>query len=721
MIGRKMGKSVLIASLVLFSFIFLVGVVSAECSMCQNAGNPTPQKIKVTISGVQKVSGYDYTDFQGTYILNQRGACDWYLDDSKDIFVKEPNQLRQDVSRANGGGIIYSLLYGGFRVYTKLGNSLFFNWDNNANYPNLYKIDGSQIVVTNDISAWNCKDALVVPNAVLNGQRMSSSNVLPGVFNIQGQAVIEPYYGSETGSISSGSSNGGDSGVSGSSGDSGGSGSSGSGSTTQPSLEPGVKMYLDPTYIAKTEAERGFRPSEPFTPFDDVICELNITHSNDYSSRTFLGKLITQDNTKVVNGILSYSYTQGNRDYYSWKVKGWQEGWTNANAIMEKIIEDKEIICNVKISGTAASSTSEVVSKEAIYPVSTCVHLSGKDDAKFPIVYMEGKSIFLKYSREYSFRLLQVSSRGDYGTGFSIVISPFKEFKSEFSQYFDLVQYDDSKFKIDDVLYQGKPRKYFSSEVGEKLKRENSCVNKIQKPSTLVFYNYLTYRGYAGSKGGGTIFLSPDENSYTFMHELGHSFCGLLDEYYYNDSQYTVNFGFPNGEKNCVKNPEDFGVFGDKTYNNPGCSEFAGFFRSSVDSLMKTTYPKMNVISCAFCLSVIKGAGTFSNTENLRACMNLDTIKPGAECFTNIECVKDSSENGCKRCSSSNECEILLNNECNYNNVGKEVYGACSKEGKCQANKDWECIQWHDCPSKPRGDRFVSATACTNHKCIYPA
>lgn len=434
------------------------------------------------------------------------------------------------------------------------------------------------------------------------------------------------------------------SGSSGSSGDTGQAGSNGGGGESgfgDQSIR--VKMYLDPGYIAKTEAERGFRPSEPFTPFDDVICELNITHSSDYSSRTFQGKLITQDNSEVVNGILSYSYTQGSRDYYSWKISGWKNGWTNNSAVMEKIINDKKIGCYVKISGTTSGAYTNTVSREAEYLVGTCVHLQGKNDAKFKIVSLRTKS--LKFTIKQIVDLGEKLRTGGFGA-----FSPFKENQNEFSHFSCLEEVDDSQLNFAKVFvdFQLVEVPIFEKITEKKITTRFDAV--INGKPYYFFYNNKGYLAYVMKVGGRVMFINlPSANGWTRtvkanentfqMHEFGHAFCKLADEYFIPSQSGIAGLILVNGVM-----PEDFvpvnsggqiikrncrllGDFGDFGTSISGCTRSL-VKRSSDTSIMNQLVGsdlRFNVISAGYCLNAIKGGDI---NDNFKEACTMDTIRP---------------------------------------------------------------------------------------------
>jgi len=120
------------------------------------------------------------------------------------------------------------------------------------------------------------------------------------------------------------------------------------------------------------------------------------------------------------------------------------------------------------------------------------------------------------------------------------------------------------------------------------------------------------------------------------MHEMGHSFCGLWDEYLYDNAR-TSTFSW--GERNCVKDTKSFLGFGDAT--QVGCSTYNDFHRPSFTSIMdKSTAKLFNVVSCGYCLQFLNESkqSVALLRRYFEECMAYNTIKPGAECIRDGDC-----------------------------------------------------------------------------------
>ena len=159
----------------------------------------------------------------------------------------------------------------------------------------------------------------------------------------------------------------------------------------------------------------------------------------------------------------------------------------------------------------------------------------------------------------------------------------------------------------------------------------------------LFFLSGKTYSGYA-YKGTGLIVINigaiTDRLSFIAMHEFGHAFCGLDDEYLYGESKYGILY---KPLTNCVHLPREDYQYNKILYgnlNNVGCSYkslFASpkalsenpslyYYRPSYNSIMSSYrgLVEFNVVSCGYCLAAIKGGDPKSYWPE---CMKLDTIR----------------------------------------------------------------------------------------------
>lgn len=198
-------------------------------------------------------------------------------------------------------------------------------------------------------------------------------------------------------------------------------------------------------------------------------------------------------------------------------------------------------------------------------------------------------------------------------------IDPYKTYKDSFSYYLDLTPVDDSSWLTIPFL----SSKFFLSGASN-VKRASACKNVVQ----YIFINNKTYRAYA-PWGSGVAFLTSlaGPTAHIAIHELGHSFASLVDEYVQLNP---LGRTFGPALMNCSLNPKtDFSYnstyYGDGTYK--GCTNSTSY-RGSENDLMRdyndTNGEKMNVIGCGYVLAKIKGGSAKSRFPE---CGTLDVVQ----------------------------------------------------------------------------------------------
>lgn len=380
-----------------------------------------------------------------------------------------------------------------------------------------------------------------------------------------------------------------------------------------------VNLALNPEYIKKTKKERKFTPTnDKITGFDDIVCEARVSTSEDLSLQA---RLITRDkktNQDVIisSGFLVYSRDEGDVRIYNWKIKGWPYGWAG-DEIMEKIIENENVRCEVDLGG-------EKIKSEEI-ETSNCVRLWGDEKQAvlpFSIVNMRGKST--KLSPYEIVRFGEIT----YKNGFH-AIDPFKSYKEKFAYYADLVEHDDEVYSVYSGFYDPENKKFFGDWQFRQVPKDSACENA----RLYVFHNSRTYSAYS-KKYAKIIFVNYlsalsagyDKIGNIILHETGHAFCGLDDEYMLFGSKK-----FPKDNllrKNCAQIPY-WKNYGER--NLVGCFVYKNFYKPSQYSIMHT-FPspydnKFNVVSCGYCLKEIK-EDLSPIILNFQKCMNYDTVKP---------------------------------------------------------------------------------------------
>jgi len=264
-----------------------------------------------------------------------------------------------------------------------------------------------------------------------------------------------------------------------------------------------------------------------------------------------------------------------------WKISGSPDGWPG---LIGKAIEYGKVKCQVTIADKKFESSSR--------DIETCVKIAGGQDAKFNISYMRGAS------SDYSATELFNIAKDNVNYGFN-AIDPFARYQGMFAHYVDLKKHDDS------------------GAIFSKLEGFSTC------GSFRVFYtNRIDTPGVSWQ---GNVMLKPGFYGPTLIHEVGHAFCGLRDEYVDPDPPRLESIP----QTNCRRTPSSFGAYGG-IYK--GCTH-PDLYRSTNVSIMNAAglSTKFNVISCGYCLQAIKGGNL---DQNFVECADMDTVKPPPNNYT---------------------------------------------------------------------------------------
>lgn len=407
----------------------------------------------------------------------------------------------------------------------------------------------------------------------------------------------------------------------------------------------GVRVALDPEHIEQMYALNNFKPNE-ITPYDDINCNVWVKKECDLTVQNIKTKLVVGESESEIisNSSIPFSKNENNTDIYRWKVEGynWSEdkyqspyvGWINNKRIMKSVIDQGNATCIANI--TFDNGDSPAVNDT--FDISTCLQMKGDgvNDFVFALGFSTG------YSLNYFLNLSHiVHVRGFEG------YDPFSSRMDRFSFYADLKEYNDFDFNMG-------ANNQFDYDTPQLIYSKSSC-----KPAkNYIFYNARTSKAYANQKISfmdpsrilnnlPKLLSSEDYFAQIAMHEFGHSFCGLADEYYTydNDIPGYVKVGafivsltlldFPN----CNGNPDWSSSTGD--YFN-SCFVSRDYVRSSYNSLMRYGYRgsipegRFNVVSCGYCLKEIEGIdsaivnpGSLGLMESYwQQCSTMNTVKP---------------------------------------------------------------------------------------------
>jgi cysteine-rich repeat protein len=474
-----------------------------------------------------------------------------------------------------------------------------------------------------------------------------------------------------------------------------------------------VKVGFDPDYKKETQKSianggRGFE-LEKITPYDDIICVAKVYAAKPPAIEgnlvvgggdelSLIKKNIT--NFKIIN--------EGEEDehfIYTWKISGWDKGWSSNLQSMAILSHREKAECQINFKDNPK------ISKSKKFPVTSCVHLYGKNDAKFKFVEMYG------ISTGWIPKKLINQAKKNFNDGI-MKIEPYKSNYLDFAYFVDIKRHADTQWTL------SRHGSFFHGEAWG----ASSCGKKF---TNYAFYSSRIDSGGHAHLGGGETYL----NTQVFrmkggieydrimlgvaFHELGHSFGSLLDEYLYKGADDTVE-----GSKNCVLDPTKFGKYqyGDFI----GCYTMPKNSYPSVTSIMHypNTELRFNVISCGYILRKILG-NKIDLPTSFDKCAKMDVMKEGACAFT-YDCNSDESD-GCYECKEG-QCQFTkVDNPCKDQapKTFKWRYGKCNapstfRDPICFLNPRWECNEDSDCRNDGRNLCEITepGTVYEMHVCV---
>lgn len=280
-----------------------------------------------------------------------------------------------------------------------------------------------------------------------------------------------------------------------------------------------------------------------------------------------------------------------------------------------KVAQEDAVIDNIAISH---SINAQIDGSDYTIPATNCVKLSGDGPRK--VVFMRGESWNSSISE-----FLQLAN-DIINNGFKF-IDPFQTYQNQFTFYVDLKKSDDQSVP---TFIGNETRGLTWSDTETASLRAASSCNGVTDSDSM----YLLYTGkplFLGSGLGLSNFTNniaafADDNGrepYVTIHEMGHIFGKLFDEYLYSQSGSVWNLSVRWGvsAKNCTPHPSwDYRARNNKIYGSTvatGCGfmysseDFKGqpirYYRPSLLGIMSGTYSLFNVIDCGYIVAAIQG------------------------------------------------------------------------------------------------------------------
>jgi len=413
-----------------------------------------------------------------------------------------------------------------------------------------------------------------------------------------------------------------------------------------------LTIQTDPAFVSKMASTRGGVDVSSPTPIYDLVVTASGVFSTCYTAKTASELSVTPpqtlpfqvsivvNKTDVVVGPGQFTYSGQNdtsgQPIYQWKIPGWPNGIAPAEKL-EKLItalSGGSGTVEIVVFGTADIPTHEV---RAGASMGLCAALSG--GSPHSVVYMRGKSMGVFASAIVMFAD-KVREDGFEKT------QPFRKYslreenparRSSFAHFVDLTEHDDTTWAM--LL-----NKFFIA-ANSRPKNISACGSKASQ------YFFLTDRPQGGLNyapyGNGVAFISVPLVEIA-MHEMGHSFAGLEDEYHsgFDLTLYHANCapaetrpGFPPTDaiqtllKKADRAPRNTDLtFIKRAYWDPygdtikGCSLNLQF-RPSMRSLMNSNgfeSSEFNVPSCVWILKAIHGTASVADWQE---CMAMDGLE----------------------------------------------------------------------------------------------
>jgi hypothetical protein len=161
--------------------------------------------------------------------------------------------------------------------------------------------------------------------------------------------------------------------------------------------QPTVRVYLDPQYVDETSKNRKFVPNK-ITPYDDIICELEIDDLfSDSFPDSLPGRILTAGDSLVVSGsLIKQGIAKSGNIVYQWKINGWDYdgsngktgklvGWADEGQI-GGIIASGYAKCEVDFNGQVFSVDSSQKDGSWAQPCSSCLQIYGNSEKDYSVV-----------------------------------------------------------------------------------------------------------------------------------------------------------------------------------------------------------------------------------------------------------------------------------------------------------------------------------------------
>lgn len=397
---------------------------------------------------------------------------------------------------------------------------------------------------------------------------------------------------------------------------------------------------FDSVYITNTKTSRGFTPALPVTPFDNFYVDFNFEASCPASRVAQMTPSLTltiSDN--LVKVLKTGSITrQGSTNTYRWSLMGWPNGIISDQALLVELLEHSAFSLPVTVELNEGGSIKSLATKDI--NMTSCVQVYGSSGpGQIPFVFMGAERLGDVGIDDRGVEGTELLTRSISTKNALFSTDPFKKYKDKFVLFADLkpVSFGNDWNLVYNRL-KTRPGYYDAHILGHSdwIAREiSSC--KFDVRNYLIFGDKEVRAAAWGDNANGVAMpnlayvrkLPSPIQEQVNVHEIGHSFASLDDEYVLSDNPYASmdkNIG-----ANCTSDPTSRYFHEGKQYAELdvyGCNGSLKYNKPTSASIMDASYSsaKFNKISCAYIIRAIKGG----EAKNYYAeCAGLDVVDPG--------------------------------------------------------------------------------------------
>ncbi len=401
---------------------------------------------------------------------------------------------------------------------------------------------------------------------------------------------------------------------------------------------------FNPPYVSTMKAERHFTPSSP-SPLSDMAVTFTAKHCPAASINGLYGGLMTKDEkgdeVYIIPGVSFTKKTRGTVEEenkisvheFTAILPGWPNGMGTNEVLREKLIDSIAKGRRVFFRIFETADPTKKIEKDIVF--NNCAQIYG--GGKHSLIFERGESTQTSIASMFG-----LVDNGYRQAGME-KMQPYAKYKDSFKYYLDLKKIEDTEFRdvmdrIDVMTY----RKYLKT--WKKIEDYSSCSSGSLytleiDDSGLKFQGFLEGLSDLDRHIVKVLHTDQNKNVGIFMHEGGHAFGTLSDEYNLRGPGTGILLGVIPAFTNCATNPKRAYSYNNTLYGSTdikGCmADYAGIvmspkqgtkifnlFRPSENSIMNPvggiTSPnvkvdRFNTVSCGWIMKQMKGGSAKSH------------------------------------------------------------------------------------------------------------